>query len=452
MPQATSRRNEIVEQAAALARSIAPDLTSILITHYPDADTLDTLRPGETDIETVLAVNLAVAAEMAAAGVEVLVQRADKPAFRRWMHGREATPENHRAWINRGHLLRGAAALEALGLKAAAVPPRPTFGKAPGPFADRLLKAFDGDDGETFDELVEALLDAGRADILDLAVRKTWEYQGDEAAGELTATLLAAAEGGAVGPSGWAELVALPVALPTGEPPDAGEMGEGLIASGMLGITEEVRFLPGWRSPDAIAELQPGAVRRVLLDVAAGKEPRDLPPGDTDDLARRGFGVLLGLRIDWAIPVWDEIAAAGALPQDEDETEETEDEARRAALFDRWRGAVFEQSGGCVPLALVPLSEVGAEIAAFLAEAGQHTGGIEDIRQFVAAARCEAGGEEVLCRPEVNGDALELTLTTRGGRFLDSLTLPADRMPTRAEDMVQLIGSFVLLVRDGPKH
>lgn len=452
MPQPTSRRDEIVEQAVALARNTAPDLASILITHYPDAETLDTLRPGETDIDTVLAVNRAVAAEMAAAGVEVIVQRANKPAFRRWMHGREATRENHRAWINRGHLLRGAAALEALGLKAAATPPRPTFGKAPGPFADRLLKAFDDEDGETFDELVEALLGAGRSDILDLAVRKTWEYQGDDAASELTGTLLAAAEGAAVGPSGWAELVALPAALPTGEPPDAGEMGKGLLASGMLDTTEEVRFLPGWRSPNAIAELPPGAVRRVLLDVAAGQEPRDLPPGDTDDLAKRGFGVLVGLRVDWAIPIWDEIAGAGGLPQDEDEAEETEDEARRATLFDRWRGAVFQQSNGCVPLALVPLSEVGVEIGAFLAQAGQHTGDIEGIREFVAAARREAGGEEVVCQPEVIGDALELTLTTQGGRFLDSLTLSADRMPARAEDMVQLIGSFVLLVTERPGY
>jgi hypothetical protein len=41
-------------------------------------------------------------------------------------------------------------------------------------------------------------------------------------------------------------------------------------------------------------------LRRVLLDMVDGKAPRDLPPGDTDELARRGFGVLVGLRIDWA--------------------------------------------------------------------------------------------------------------------------------------------------------
>ena len=57
----------------------------------------------------------------------------------------------------------------------------------------------------------------------------------------------------------------------------------------------------------------------MLLDLVDGKPPRDLPPGDTDDLARRGFGVLVGLRIDWAIPVWEEIAAVGGMPEEPDE-------------------------------------------------------------------------------------------------------------------------------------
>ena len=56
-------------------------------------------------------------------------------------------------------------------------------------------------------------------------------------------------------------------------------------------------------TPDALADLSFGAVRRVLIDMVDGKAPRDLPPGDTDELARHGFGVLIGLRIDWAIPV-----------------------------------------------------------------------------------------------------------------------------------------------------
>src|SRR5664280_1247309 len=56
MSQVTGREDDAVSEAAALARDIASDIGSILITHYPDRDTLDTFRPGETDLETVLAV------------------------------------------------------------------------------------------------------------------------------------------------------------------------------------------------------------------------------------------------------------------------------------------------------------------------------------------------------------------------------------------------------------
>jgi hypothetical protein len=451
MPQPFSRQDDLVTRAADLARDTAPDLNIVLITHYPDADALDTIRPGETDLQTAVAVNRAVAAEMLQAGVEVLVQRADRAAFRRWMSDRDDTPENHRAWIDRSRLLRGSAAMQALGLEASAAPSRQAFGKSPGPIADRLLNAYADEDSDEFDVLVQALMDAGRTDILDLAVRKLGERQGDDAGDEINWVLLVAAEGAAVGPSGWAELVALPVALPVGELPDGEALGQGLVASGALASNEEVRLLPGWRSPDALVELSFGAVRRALLDLVEGKAPRDLPPGDTDDLARCGFGVLLGLRIDWAIPVWEEIAAAGGLPEDPDEdAEETPEEARRVALFDRWQGTVFEESQGCVPLGLVAFSQVANKIADFLADAGEQTGGLEEIREFVAASRRETGGKEVVCRPEVNGDTLELSLYAEDGQYLDSLTMPVGRLLARAADMHQLIGAFVRLVQDTP--
>ncbi|WP_458095498.1 hypothetical protein [Roseomonas sp. WA12] len=442
----------IVDTAAELAADVAGDLDAVLLTHFADAETLDTLRPGETDIDTSLAVNRAVAAEMIDGGVEVFVQRADRGAFRRWMQGRAETPENRRAWIDRERLLRGEAALKLLGLRPAGSPrPAPRFDTSPGPTADRLLAAFvAGEDGE-LDALAQDLLSAGRDDVLDLAVRKAAERHGEQNADEIAEALASIGAGGAVGPSGWAELVALPVALPPGQLPDAASIGKGLVASGAVEETLEVRFLAGWRSPEALAGLSPGAFRRVLLDMLAGAEPRDLPPGDAEELARRGFGVLLGLQIDWDIPVWEEIAAQGGLPApDEDDEGDTPEEARAAALFDGWRGAVFEASGGCVPLALVPPTEVEAEIAEFLDEAGAQTGGIEDIVDLVARARREAGEEEVVCRLEIIGEGLEMSLYTAGGRFLDGMTLEADRLPAKAVEMPGLIGNLVRVVKDAP--
>nr|WP_294502012.1 hypothetical protein [uncultured Rhodopila sp.] len=450
MPQPTDQ-DDPINQATDLARDIAPDLDVVLITHYPDAETLDTFRPGDTDLRTTLAVNRAVAREMLDAGVEILVQRADRAAFRRWLADRDDTPEHRRAWIDRTRLLRGSAALEVLGLKGSNTPRPETFGKAPGPIADRLLDAFVEEDSGEFDGLVQDLLAAGRTDVLDLAGRKLREREGDEAGDELNWVLLVAAEGAPIGPSGWAELVALAVALPAGDLPDGEALGQSLIASGALADSEELRLLPGWRSPDALDELSFGAVRRVLLDLVDGKPPRDLPPGDTDELARRGFGVLLGLRIDWAIPIWEEIAAAGGLPDDADEdAAETPEEKRRAAQFDRWRGRVFKESQGCVPLAVVAFSQVANEIADFLAEAGEQMGGLDEIRDFVAACRREAGGDEVVCHLQIEPDALELSVYTEGGRWLDSLTVPAGRLPLPAEEMPALISPFVRLVQDRP--
>jgi hypothetical protein len=51
-------------------------------------------------------------------------------------------------------------------------------------------------------------------------------------------------------------------------------------------------------------------------------------------------------------------AAAGGLPKESDEEGvETPDEARPAALFDRWRGRVFQEVEGCVPLDVVAFSQ-----------------------------------------------------------------------------------------------
>jgi hypothetical protein len=218
VPQPTDQDDPIT-RAAHLARDVAPDLDVVLITHYPDIETLHTLRPGNTDLRTALAVNRAVAREMLDAGVEVLVQRADRAAFRRWMSGRDNTSENRLAWIDRSRLVRGPAALEVLGLKAPA-PQTPTFSTAPGPIADRLLEAFGEEDSGEFDVLVQDLMAAGRTDVLDLAIRKLEEREGDEAGDELNWVFLVATEGAAIGPSGWAELVALAVALPAGDVPD----------------------------------------------------------------------------------------------------------------------------------------------------------------------------------------------------------------------------------------
>src|SRR5271163_3834378 len=171
MSQFNDRDDDVVGVAIMLARDIAPEIGRILLTHYADRDTLDVFRPGTTDLEAVLAVNKAVAAELAALGVEIFVQRADRAAFRRWMHGRDDTARNRRGWIDRAKLLGGVGALRLLGLEAPPGVPQPTYGSAPGPVADRLVAAFDDGEEAEFDDLAQGLLGAARTDVLDLAIR-----------------------------------------------------------------------------------------------------------------------------------------------------------------------------------------------------------------------------------------------------------------------------------------
>lgn len=450
MDDATDRA-DAVERATALAQEIAPDLGAILFTHYPDADTLDTLRPGGADLDTVVATNRAAAAELAAAGVQVFVQRADRAVFRRWMDSQGDSPETRLAWRDRDRLLRGAAALEALGVDPELARPRAAPRKSGTSPADRLARAF-AEDSADFDDLALALIEEGRDGVLQVAERKLRERYGDDAADDFAAALLALAEAAEMGPAGWAELVALPVALAPGALPDAASLGASLIASGVPAETLELRFLPEWRSPQRLAALTPTALRRVLLDMLAGREPADLPPAAPDSLSEDGFGVLLALQIDWAIPLWEEIQVNG-LPE-EDDADDAEDgtpeEQERLTLFDRWRSALFEASGGSVPLALVHASEVEAEIAGFLEEAGEQTADIEEIREFVAMARQEAGEEEVVCRLARAGDGLEIALYTRQGRFLDSITLSAEQLPASPEEMPRLIAAFVPVVDGAP--
>ncbi|MES2711067.1 MAG: hypothetical protein V4653_05755 [Pseudomonadota bacterium] len=450
MASAKDEAQAAIGRATSLAREIAPSIGALLLTHHADAETLDTLCPGGPTLAAVTAVNRAVAQVMAEYGVEVLVQRADRAAFRRWMAERDDTSENRLAWIDRDKLLRGADAFALLGLPVPPAAKRPALAKAPGAAADRLLRAMDSED-DTFEAMAEGILEEGREDVLALALRKAEADLGEDVAADFADALLTAAEGARLGPSGWAELAALPVALPHGTPPDARVIGDSLLAAGLIEPEVEIRFAPGWRSPEALAALSPVALRRVLRDMLDGREPRDLPRGDTHAMAREGFGLLLGLRIDWDIPVWDAISAAGGLPPEPDtDAEETPEEARLVALYDSWRAAVFDAQDGCVPLALVPPSEVEEEIATFLEEAGEETGALEEIRTFVETARGEAPGEVVLCRIEILGDDLELSLYTEAGRFLDSLTLASDSLPAPAAEMPRLIEAFVPVVRDAP--
>ena len=57
--------------------------------------------------------------------------------------------------------------------------------------------------------------------------------------------------------------------------------------------------------------------------------------------------------------------------------------------------ALIEGSASFGPMSRDPKAN---EIADFLAEAGEQTGGLEEIRAFIVACRYKVGGEEVVCQ------------------------------------------------------
>ncbi|MFC3127142.1 hypothetical protein ACFOD4_18905 [Pseudoroseomonas globiformis] len=445
----TPEDHRLIAEAAELAEELAPDLRVVLLTHYPDADTLDLMRPGGQTLEAVRAANRAVAAALLRHGVTVLVQQADKAAFRRWMQDRSATAESRLGWRGRTPVARGEEAIRLLEIDPASLPV-PQREKASGTPADRLMRLFAGPDGTAFDSLAETLIASGRDGVLEQAVRRVAQRHGEEAAEDLTKDLLAMAEAGPAGPSGWSELVALPVGLSPGPLPEPAALAQSLAASGALSEGLELQLLPQWFSPDAVASLTPGQLRQTLIQMAEGQQPQSLPPADESTLAEGGFGVLIGLQLDWTVPLWEEIAARG-LPEPPEEGQETPEEKVLADAFERWRSMVFRTQGGCVPLALVPLSETEAEIAAFLEEAEEQTGAWPEIQDLVEMARQEAGDQEVVCLPRVEGDQLHLALYTRRGRLLDEMTLEGERLPVPASEMPSLLETIVSLVDSRPQ-
>jgi len=197
-------------------------------------------------------------------------------------------------------------------------------------------------------------------------------------------------------------------------------------------------------------------MRRILTELAERREPRDLPPGDTDDLVRSGFGVLVGLRIDWNLAIWDEIAAAGRLTEeDEPEAEETPETRAQAKAIEARRGRVAAETGGSVPLDLVPLAETGDVIATFLDETAGQVSGLDQIRDFIAETEDQAEGAEVVCHPAITGQGLdpglELVAYTVAGRPLGVMALQASDLPAPPDAMRGIIGGWARLVPVPPR-
>lgn len=295
-------------------------------------------------------------------------------------------------------------------------PRRPPEGKAgSGTPADRLLRAWLDQDDEAFAEQAEELVARGRDGVLSTALRKLGERYEEDAVEDFALALTEIAEVAEAGPGfDMAQLVLLPI-LATGALPDPAPLATGLAASGAFPTEAEIAFLAGWRAAEAVGALSPTALRRVLLDIAAGRPPADLPPLDAAETDEGTVAVLVGAALFRTPPAAED-------PDADLETLDALAEARSAASFEAfedWREALTPgQTGGALVLGLCAPSELADEIRSLIEEPGEQA--IEEILDFVEAAREEAGGEAIAARLAARDGGVGITVLTASGRVLDS--------------------------------
>lgn len=325
-------------------------------------------------------------------------------------------------------------------------PRRSAEGKSgSGTPADRMLRAWHDREDETFAEQAEALIAEGRDGVLSTALRKLGERYEEEEVDEFARALTELAEVTEAGADfDMAQLLLLPV-VTTGTLPDPAPLAAGLTASGTLPEEAETVFLADWREAEAIGTLSPVALRRVLLDVVAGRPPADLPPMETARVAVGTVAVLVGAAIFRAPPAAED-------PDAELESLDLlEEEAGTASIeaFTTWRDSLTpEQTGGAMVLPPCAPSELEDDLLALLDEA-EGAQGIEEILDFIEAAREEAGSEAIAARLAEHDDGLQITVLTEAGRVLDSRVFEVGEDDELDIGMVrEALASLVTVIED----
>jgi hypothetical protein len=220
-----------------------------------------------------------------------------------------------------------------------------------------------------------------------------------------------------------------------------------LAASGAFPPEAEPAFAAGWSTAEAVRALSPCAVRRVLLDIAGGRPPADLPPAPPGEGADGGVLVLAGVLVFRTEPPEDD---ADLDPEALDAAEEARDRERMEA-FERWRASLGpEATGGALILPFCTPSALAYEIGAFLDGAEPQGDAvldeIDEIGEFVETAKREAGGEEVVARLAARDGGVELAVLTRSGRELDRRVFGLEDSSLTAADVARVVEGSVPVV------
>jgi hypothetical protein len=315
--------------------------------------------------------------------------------------------------------------------------------------ADRLIRAWLDEDHDAFADLAEELIAGGRDGVLAAAARKLSEKYEDDTVEDFADDLTEVAEA-AEGQRAFdfASLVLLPVATDGEPPPDPEPLARGLAASGAFPPDAEAAFATGWRAAKAVLALSPCAVRRVLLDVAAGRPPTDLPPVPLGGAAENGDGIVV-----LACALVFRTGPGEDDPEANQEGLDAAEEARareRVGAFERWRASLGPEGARVLPFC--PPSALAYEIDASLdgAASDDDDGAtLDEIMDFVEAARREVGGGEVVARLTACDGGVELAVSTRSGLELDRRVFVLEGSGLTADDVARVVEGSVPIV-DGP--
>jgi hypothetical protein len=318
-------------------------------------------------------------------------------------------------------------------------------GAGGGTPADRLIRAWLDGDHDGFGDLAEELIAGGRDGVLAAAVRKLSERYEDDAVEDFADDLTEVAEA-AEGQRefGFASLVLLPIVAEGGPPPDPALLARGFAASGAFPPEAEVAFAAGWSTAEAVQALSPCAVRRVLVDVAGGRPPADLPPAPSGGGADGGIAVLVGALVFGTEPLEDD---PDTDPEALDAAEEARDRERMDA-FERWRASLGpEATRGARILPFCTPSALAYEIGAFLGGGEPEDDAVlDEIGDFVETAKGEADGEEVVARLAARDGGVELAVLTRSGRELDRRVFGLEASGLTAADVARVVKGSVPIV------
>jgi hypothetical protein len=316
-------------------------------------------------------------------------------------------------------------------------------GQGSGTPADRLVRAWLDEDYDTFEDTAEELIAGGRDGVLLAAKRKLSEKYEDDAVDDFAAALTEMAEA-TEGQDAFdtAELVLLPV-VTAGSLPDPAAVTGGFANSGVFSPKSKVMFAEGWRSVENVNSLAPSALRRVLLDIANGRPPADLPPLVPGSLTDGGIVVLVGaVAFDTELSD-DEPDADAEVLATSDETKESD----ASDTFDLWRASLDPDTlKDAVVLSFCSPSQLMGEVRAFLEGVEAEDPTIEEIITFIGTARDEAGGEEVVARLVTHGDSVQLAVLTCSGKELDSRVFDLVEGGPTADDVRSIVEDCVLIV------